>query len=250
MGDTSKAILLVADISGFTNFMKLHALSSNHAKQIVVRLLKTVIFASKPPLKLAEVEGDAVFFYAPSSPNNPKKTAEQVKSQVLKFFQRFNEEIETLKQMNLCSCDACAQVGNLQLKQVIHEGDVSIERIEKFEKLFGLDVIIVHRMLKNSVPSHEYVMMTDESYKNFEGFYGVPPEHRVEHFEGVGEVGTQVFYPAELLKQTASAASNSPSVRKVPLSERVMWTSRLVGRTVVDLLGISKVKGTFSNLPA
>jgi hypothetical protein len=39
MSDTSKAILLVADISGFTNFMKLHALSTNHAKQIVVRLL-------------------------------------------------------------------------------------------------------------------------------------------------------------------------------------------------------------------
>jgi hypothetical protein len=229
--------------------MKLHALSTNHAKQIVVRLLKTVIFASKPPLKLAEVEGDAVFFYAPSSPDNLKKTSEQVKSQVLKFFQRFNEEIEILKQMNLCSCDACAQVGKLQLKQVIHQGDVSIEKIERFEKLFGLDVIIVHRMLKNSVPSHEYVMMTDESYKNFEDFYGVQPERRVEQFEGVGDVETLVFYPAELLKRSPSIASETPSLRRVPLSERVMWTSRLVARTVMDLLGIAKVKGTFDNLP-
>jgi hypothetical protein len=44
MSDTSKAILLVADISGFANFMKLHALSTNHAKQIVVRLLLLRIF--------------------------------------------------------------------------------------------------------------------------------------------------------------------------------------------------------------
>ena len=250
MSDTSKAILLVADISGFTGFMKLHAVSSSHAKQIVIRLLKSVIDVSKPPLKLAEVEGDAVFFYALSSEKELKKTAQQVKAQVLRFFQSFERELGILRQMNICVCDACTKVDQLQLKQVIHQGEVSIEKIEKFEKLFGFDVIIVHRMLKNSVPSHEYLMMTDESYKNFEDFYGVQPEHRIEQFEGVGDVETLVFYPAELLKRMPSITSETTAVRRVPLSERVMWTSRLVGRAIVDLLGISKVKGTFGNLPA
>jgi hypothetical protein len=62
MGADSKAILLVADISGFTKFMKLHAISTSHAKQIIVRLLKSLMKASKPPLKVAELEGDLFSF--------------------------------------------------------------------------------------------------------------------------------------------------------------------------------------------
>ena len=61
---TAKSILLVADISGFTDFVQHHARSASHARQIVVRLLKSVIDAARPPLKVGELEGDAVFFYA------------------------------------------------------------------------------------------------------------------------------------------------------------------------------------------
>ncbi len=57
MSGTSKAVLLVADISGFTKFMQMHAVSTSHAKQIVVRLLKSLMKASKPPLKVAELDG-------------------------------------------------------------------------------------------------------------------------------------------------------------------------------------------------
>ncbi len=250
MSGTSKAFLLVADISGFTNFMKSHAVSTNHAKQIVVRLLKSVIDVSKPPLKLAEIEGDAVFFYAISSPRDLKKTADQVKTQVVKFFQSFKQEIEHLKQIQLCKCNACANVGKLQLKQVIHQGDVSIEKIEQFEKLFGLDVIIVHRMLKNSVPSHEYVMMTGETYHSFESFYGATPERRVEQFEGVGEVETLVFYPAAWAQSIPSTTSPMRVHQRPSVFEKIGWTLRLTLKSALQVLGLAKVKGTFNNLPA
>ncbi|MDH3252956.1 MAG: DUF2652 domain-containing protein, partial [Ignavibacteria bacterium] len=77
----TKALLLMADISGFTKFMKLHAVSTSHAQQIIVRLLKVIIKAAKPPLKVAEIEGDAVFFYAASADEALSRTAALVKAQ-------------------------------------------------------------------------------------------------------------------------------------------------------------------------
>ena len=247
MKDTTQAILLVADISGYTQFLKMHAVSTNHAKQIVVRLLKALIRASKPPLKVAELEGDAVFFYALSSANDIKATTERVKAQILKFFSAFNAEMSALMQTKLCVCDACTKVGELKLKQVVHLGEVAIERIERFEKLFGLDVVVVHRMLKNSVPSHEYVMMTDPVYSNFVDFFGLEPERRTEQFEGVGEVDTLVFY-ASRLRQTqpyVNAEAASPS-----LLSKLGWITKLVSQTLLDLVGLRKIKGAFNNLPA
>jgi adenylosuccinate lyase len=43
------------------------------------------------------------------------------------------------------------------VKFVVHLGDVVSQRIRETEKLVGVDVIAVHRMLKNSVPAAEYV---------------------------------------------------------------------------------------------
>jgi hypothetical protein len=244
MAADTKAILLVADISGFTKFMKLHAISTSHAKQIIVRLLKTLMKTSKPPLKVAELEGDAVFFYALSSKEDLKKTAEKVKAQVIEFFSTFNKELAILSKMHACVCDACTRVSDLKLKQVIHEGEVEIEKIAQFEKLFGLDVIVVHRMLKNSVPSHEYVMMTHPVFKSFVDFYGLNPEHRTEDFEGVGNVETLVFYPSEAVGKVQTKEVK-PSLR-----EKLSWVFKVVPYTFVDLFGFGKPKAEFKNLPA
>jgi hypothetical protein len=247
MNRTSKAILLVADISGYTRFMRLHAVSTSHAKQIIVTLLKSLMKASKPPLRVAELEGDAVFFYALSSGDDVRKTAEQVKDQIVLFFTTFSKEITRLSQMRTCVCDACTKVGDLKLKQVIHLGDVAIEKIEKFVKLFGLDVIVVHRMLKNSVPSNEYVMMTDPLYSNFGSFYGLDPERRKEKFEGVGEIETLVFYPGHLRQgvKEPDTKGSRPS-----LQARAGWWLKTACRTLFDLLGLRKIRGAFNNLPS
>lgn len=246
MSKETQAILLVADISGYTRFMKFHTISINHAKQIVVRLLKALIKASKPPLKVAELEGDAVFFYALSSEKNIVKTAEQVKTQIIQLFNSFNNELDILKKMDLCKCDACVQAGDLKLKQVVHMGEVELEKIHKSEKLFGLDVIVVHRMLKNSVPSNEYVMMTNPAYTNFIDFYGMKPEPFKENFEGIGEVDTLVFYPDDILNKLGFAEREKPAPS---LIEKITWELKIMPRTFLDLLGISKIKGTFSNIP-
>lgn len=247
MADTPKAILLIADISGYTRFMRQHAIATSHAKQIVVRLLKALMQASRPPLKVAELEGDAVFFYALSSESNASAVADQVKSQMVQFFTAFYKEIDTINQVKTCSCDACDCVGDLKLKQVVHCGDVGIERIAQFEKLFGIDVILVHRMLKNSVPSKEYVMMTDPIFSFMKGFFGLEPERRKENFEGVGEVETLVFYPADVIEKNQRE-------QRIPgrgsMMSKALWRIRITFTTIMELQGWKKFKGVFRNLPA
>ena len=60
-------LLLIADIAGYTRFMKFHYASLVHAQHIIGQLLEAVIDAAGPSLRLAKLEGDAAFFYVPAS---------------------------------------------------------------------------------------------------------------------------------------------------------------------------------------
>lgn len=241
----TQAILLVADISGYTKFMKRQTVSITHAKQIIVRLLKSLIKASKPPLKVAELEGDAVFFYAMCSKKDVQKTAEMVKKQLIQLFQSFNKELELIKNMNVCNCDACEKAGELKLKQVVHTGDVELEKVLKQEKLFGVDVIVVHRMLKNTVPSKEYIMMSEPMFTSFVDFYDMQPELRKENFEGIGEVDTMVFYPKALFEKPEFATKE-----RIPsIIQKLIWLLQMGPKTLFDLTGMFKIKGDFKNVP-
>jgi len=246
MSDTSQAILLIADISGFTRFMRQKTISINHAKQIIVRLLKAVMRASKHPLKVAEIEGDAVFFYAVGKQKDVRAMAEDVKNQLAGFFSAFDRELHEIAGLKTCTCDACSQVPDLRLKQVVHLGEVAVERIGRFEKLYGLDVIVVHRMLKNSIEEKEYVMMTQPFFSVLDDFYGLSPIRLTESFEGVGDVEALVFYPKDLAQDLAI---HERDVIKSSVVKKIAWRGTLSWKFLLDFLGLSRTNGKFTNLP-
>ena len=62
--------LVLADISGYTRFVKIHRASILHAEEIVTELMEAVIDAAGPPLILNKLEGDAAFLYAPATAEN------------------------------------------------------------------------------------------------------------------------------------------------------------------------------------
>ncbi len=192
-----KALLVIADISGFTQFMKSHANDAKHAMQVVVELLRAVISAAAPPLKLAEVEGDAAFFYAICKEDGGSaRELAAIKQQVMSFFRTFYQTLQ-----RLCALYPCARnARDLRLKVVIHAGNVAIEHIHGFDKLFGMDVILAHRLLKNSVPASEYVLMTEAAYNWLGDFHQLEPDKQSEYCEGIGVVDAVVFYlPAQLI---------------------------------------------------
>ena len=59
-----KAVLVLADIGGYTRFIKMHGTSLVHAERIITDLLESVINESEFPLTLNKLEGDAALFYA------------------------------------------------------------------------------------------------------------------------------------------------------------------------------------------
>lgn len=245
MSNTSRAILLVADISGFTHFMKQHMVSINHAKQIVVRLLKALMQAAQPPLKVAELEGDAVFFYALAGPDGIESVARSVKQQMVQLFTAFQAELDSVNDVKTCKCDACEQASDLRLKQVSHVGEVALERIEQYEKLFGIDVIVVHRLLKNTVPSSEYVLMTEPLFKTMNDFYGLSPERYTEECEGIGTVETVVFYPRSLAGRIPDLPVKPPPTMK----QKLGWRLKISWNLLLDILGIRHEQGSFRNIP-
>src|SRR5262245_3640203 len=119
MEKKTNAILVVADISGYTQFMRMHGIAITHAKQIVVRLLKSLIKISKTPLKVEKLEGDAVFFYAFYAEDNFETIIADVKKQLIQIFNSFQKELELMKSMKVCNCPACTTAGDLKLKQVV-----------------------------------------------------------------------------------------------------------------------------------
>ncbi len=66
-----------------------------------------------------------------------------------------------MQAVTTCPCSACANIGMLKLKFVVHHGKFSRQRLGSVEQLHGTDVIVAHRLLKNSVPSKEYLLVTD-----------------------------------------------------------------------------------------
>ncbi len=176
-----RALLLLADIAGYTEFMRLHRLNLAHSQEITRRLLESMLDAA-PALRLVEVEGDALFLSA------PHETRGDLMASALAMYRAFHTKQQWMVAHNLCVCDACRRIGKLNVKFVAHLGDVVPQRIRETEKLVGVDVITVHRMLKNDVPSTEYVLVSEALYEDLEPQIRGRAEPLEQELEGLGRM--------------------------------------------------------------
>jgi hypothetical protein len=182
---------MIADISGYTKFMKLHRVSLAHAEDITGRLLTTLVEHS--PLPLIEIEGDAAFFCAPIA----QLDADPVSLSVT-MHQGFHSELERMIALNMCNCEACLQSRNLKVKFVGHIGEVARQTIGGRENVVGVDVIAVHRMLKNAVPAPEYLLMTEPLADRCEAEIRQGAAQMQQELEGLGPASLYFVDLAEL----------------------------------------------------
>ena len=99
---------------------------------------------------------------------------------------------------NLCPCNGCAQANNLKLKFVAHIGEVATQTIRQRRKLVGIDVILVHRLLKNTVEVPEYVLLSEELYRTADAPLPGPAHELSQDLEGIGPVRTYFVDVADL----------------------------------------------------
>ncbi|TKG94037.1 DUF2652 domain-containing protein [Puteibacter caeruleilacunae] len=153
---TETSFLFIPDISGFTEFVT--GVESEHSQHIISELLELIIDSNELGLSVAEVEGDAVFFYKKGDVPSVPEVIKQVK----KTFIDFNNHLRLYEHRRICGCGACSGAVNLSLKFVVHTGEISMVSVKDRVKPFGEPVITIHRLLKNKIPDDEYVMVTDD----------------------------------------------------------------------------------------
>jgi class 3 adenylate cyclase len=217
----SRALLLIADIGGYTTYMSLHRVGLAHAQANIARLLEAVIDAA-PRLELVEIEGDAVFLSRPADGDDAKTATDAALAMHRSF-----HDVQRLVVENLCPCEGCSRVGNLTIKFVAHVGDVVSQNVRNRKTLVGPDVILVHRLLKNTVPIPEYVLFSGDLYT---GSDGVPLEQRLE---GLGPVQTYFLDLSEIAEPLPPAPAPS-------LGRRVGETFGVLGRGMPFLLRLKR----------
>ncbi|MEB3067828.1 DUF2652 domain-containing protein [[Mycobacterium] vasticus] len=179
-----RAVLVIADIGGYTAYMNWNRMHLVHAQMAVAALLESVIDAAKG-MKLAKLEGDAAFFWAPDG-----DAQELVSERVSRMHQAFLNKRARIENGRGCRCESCEQLKNLSLKFVAHEGEVAEQKVKRRSELAGVDVILVHRMLKNQVPVPEYVLMTDVVAQRLDEPVRAACTALVHDFEGLGQTPT------------------------------------------------------------
>jgi hypothetical protein len=123
-----------------------------------------LISANTQDLKLAEIEGDALFFYKEDEITSQEKLLAQIET----MFTAFYGHLRLLEKNRICPCNACATAPNLQLKVVAHSGDLKFIQVQGNRKPFGQQVIEAHRLLKNSVASDNYALISKELANDLE----------------------------------------------------------------------------------
>jgi hypothetical protein len=225
---------VIVDISGYTRFVKMHRTAMVHAEQIITDLMESVLDVQGPPLVLDKLMGDAATFYSYDSAGD---SAEAIATQVTRFFDAFDQSEEILVSCNVCICDACAQMDRLKLKAILHHGELILKQMGGRTELAGADIILAHRLLKNSVEGDEYILMTKAFHDRAGDIDGIPPHHGHEDTD-LGRVDVVVFYPN----------SDDRPLPKATWSGRAKQFARIEAKGVQRMLR-GRSEREFNNLP-
>jgi uncharacterized protein YndB with AHSA1/START domain len=139
------AFLVIADISGYTSYLA--GVELDHAQDILADLIDVVVRSVRPTFRLAKLEGDAAFAFAMGETIDGSALQDTVERTYFSFRRRLRD----IGQASQCDCNACTLMPRLDLKFVVHHGPIVRQRMAGREELVGRDVIVVHRLLKNSV---------------------------------------------------------------------------------------------------
>lgn len=146
MSETHEGYLLIADITGYTQYLSESELE--HAQETLTALLELLVEKTRPPLVISRLAGDAVVSYAFREGFYQGQTLVE---KIEDTYVAFRKAIERLVLNNSCRCNACANIANLDLKFFVHYGTFAIQHISNHNELLGSDVNLIHRLLKNSV---------------------------------------------------------------------------------------------------
>jgi uncharacterized protein YndB with AHSA1/START domain len=113
-------------------------------------LFDTLLAEVREPWQVCEVEGDAIFAYAPEGTIVQGQTLLEVVENLYTAFARSRDQMQ---RNTTCTCTACQLISTLDIKFVAHFGTFVLQRLagQSARRPSGPDVILVHRLLKNTI---------------------------------------------------------------------------------------------------
>ena len=225
---TRRALLLIADIGGYTEYMQYHRSILGHAEAATSRMLDKVVGAARG-FDLVEIEGDAAFVSREIDGMDEPATLASVTQAAIAMHRAFHEQ-RRLIELNMCPCGSCTQTSALRLKFVAHVGEVATQTIKRRRKLVGIDVIYVHRLLKNPVQLPEYVLVSEELYRGGGTAPSEPAmQELTQELEGIGPVRTYFMDVGEITAPLAPLPDPS-------WPRRIGGTLGMVGRGLPHII--------------
>jgi hypothetical protein len=206
-------VVILADISGYTRFMLENQTAAVHGQMCITALIVTMLREVDIPLQLQEIEGDALFLYAahPGDEAGWQDVLAQVRSKLPRFFEVFLAGLVPVAESTPCGCAICKNLGELKLKVIVHVGRAVFHTIAGRAQISGADVILAHRLLKNSLPNREYLLMTEPAYHELGRGMAAHFEAGVESYEGFGNVKTWVQRLDDVVERERDAFYALPS---------------------------------------
>jgi len=250
----NKGYFIITDISGYTEFLTKSEL--DHAQDALQSLFDVQLANIRHPFVISGFRGDAIFMYVPETNFvEPQALLESMENLYFVF-------ADTLRQMvfnTTCTCRACQNMSNLDLKMVIHFGEYAVQKLGDREELLGADVIVPHRMLKNHVIEETgiecYALFSEaatEALNLNELAYPLVPH--TETYEHIGEVQMQVLdlhkvWEREQEKKRVLVSPESAWLtyeRELPFPPSIVWGYLTVPSLETKYLGYDLVERTDS----
>ncbi|WP_339653995.1 DUF2652 domain-containing protein [uncultured Salegentibacter sp.] len=154
-----QAFYFIPDISGFSQFVENTAIE--HSIHIISELLEILLDNNVLEMKLAEVEGDALFMYSEKD-----LSFSEIENQVTAMLNAFREHLYKYETQRICNCGACSTAINLRIKFLLHKGRLDFIKVKNIKKPYGQDVNRIHRLLKNDVPLDEYLLISNPIFND------------------------------------------------------------------------------------
>lgn len=235
-GALKQIFIILVDISGYTRFIHYHRVSLIHAEKIIAELMEAVLKEVDVPVMAHEILGDAISFY--SIDDGSADQGDRIYQQLHRYFIAFRErEASLISECRICQCEACQQIGKLRLKAILHYGQAAFTKVKEIQKISGEDVIISHRLLKNNVPSNEYMLLTSAFADKCLYLDESSLQHHREQYPDVGVV--------KLLYHDLDKGEVKP--KPLPFIKRIQGFLDIEGYTIKRFF--KKAEKVFVNLP-
>jgi len=199
------ATILIPDISGFTEFMSTTELS--HSSRAINILMDAIVSAVNQEFEISNVEGDAVLMVK----KGPAPSKKEILDTCFNIFNAFHFRRKWLQQHAICPCKACRQISNLRLKFVAHHGALDEMKVGHFVTVSGTEVIVAHRLLKNSIPSREYLLLTEQLLQRAADSPGAIELEWANSSDEYPSIG-KVKYRFALLDEATNAVPEPPPI--------------------------------------